>query len=129
MAEKLCSLKKCGGGKSKETDWMYVRMEPQSTGGGPKNVANTRLMLYTKGYTIIRCKNNYSGSSTRALAVLTANVRGDTNQVIDDSETIIGTMNSTTAVDINITGNDYVWLAINNPKVGDPVSVWYKLVP
>ena len=129
MAEKLCSFKKYGGSKTSSTDWMFFRLEAQSNGGGPKNASNTHVMIYTKGFKTFQCKNNYSGSSTRALAVLTANVRGDTNQVIDNSETIIGTMNSTSAVDIDITGNDYVWLALNDPKVGDPVSVWYKLIP
>lgn len=128
MAEKLASLRKKGQA-SQETDWMFARMEAQATGGGPKNIANTHVMICTKGYKTIRCKNDYAGSSTRALAILTANVRNDTLKAIDDSETIIGTMNSTTAVDIDITGNDYVWFALNNPKVGDPLQVWYKLVP
>ena len=118
-----------GEGGVTETDWMFMRLEAKVNSNDPKTIENTHVMICTKGYTKIRCKNNYAGSASRALAVLTANVRNDTLLQIDSSETVIGTMNSTTAVDIDITGNDYVWFAFNQAVAGDPLQVWYKLIP
>ena len=115
---------------------MLIKMESSASGGGEQTTEEMKsafegsqyapqyVCLYVKGFNTLEIRTYYE-SADRTLTIYTAN---DTSNFVKNNETLLGTCMSTTPVSIDISGNDYIYIAREQTSSGSSLYWWYKLV-